>query len=54
VDVPIVLGLLSYKLGRSIRFDPATEKVVGDDEAARLAIPKYREPWKFPEQYLQG
>jgi predicted dehydrogenase len=54
VDVPIVLSLLSLKLGRSIRFDPATEKIVGDPEAARLAIPKYRAPWKFPKEYLNA
>jgi hypothetical protein len=54
VDVPIVLSLLSYKLGRSIRFDPAAEKIVGDAEAARQAIPSYRPPWKFPEEYLPG
>ncbi len=54
VDVPIVLSLLSYKLGRSIRFDSATERIVGDPEAARLAIPQYRAPWKFPEQYLSA
>jgi predicted dehydrogenase len=54
VDVPVVLSLLSLKLGRSIRFDPATEKIVGDPEAARLAVPKYRDPWKFPEQYLNA
>ena len=54
VDVPIALSLLSLKLGRSIRFDPATEKIVGDSEAARLAIPKYRAPWKFPKQYLNA
>jgi len=54
VDVPIVLSLLSLKLGRSIRFDPATERIVGDAEAARLAVPKYRDPWKFPEQYLNA
>jgi predicted dehydrogenase len=52
VDVPIVLSLLSLKLGRSIRFDPATERIVGDPEAAKLAVPKYRAPWKFPKQYL--
>ncbi|MCX6904888.1 MAG: Gfo/Idh/MocA family oxidoreductase [Verrucomicrobia bacterium] len=54
VDVPVVLSLLSLKLGRSIRFDPASEKIVGDPEAARLSIPKYRAPWKFPEQYLNA
>lgn len=52
VNVPIVLGNLSLKLGRSIQLDPATEKIVGDDEAAALAVPEYRQPWKFPTQYL--
>ncbi len=52
VNVPIVLGNLSLKLGRSIRFDPATEKIVGDQEAAELSVPEYRDPWKFPKQYL--
>ena len=52
VDVPIELSVLSMKLGRSIKFDPATEKIVGDEEAAKLAIPEYRAPWKFPAEYL--
>ena len=53
IDIPLVLGNLSYTLGgRSIRFDPATEKIVGDDEAARRAVPEYRDPWKFPAEYL--
>jgi predicted dehydrogenase len=52
VDVPLVLGNLSYALGRSIAFDPVAEKITGDDEAARRAIPEYRAPWKFPAEYL--
>jgi predicted dehydrogenase len=53
IDVPLVLGNLSYTLGgRSIRFDPATEKIIGDEEAARRAVPEYRDPWKFPKEYL--
>ena len=52
VDVPIVLALLAYKLGRSVSFDPTTEQIIGDREAARLAKPEYRDPWKFPEEYL--
>lgn len=52
VDVPIELSVLSMKLGRSIKFDPKTEKIIGDDEAAKLAIPEYRAPWKFPTEYL--
>ena len=52
VDVPIQLSVLSMKLGRSIKFDPETEQIVGDKEAAKMAIPKYRGPWKFPKEYL--
>ncbi len=52
VDVPVVLSLLSLKLGRSIQFDPKTEKIIGDPEATKLATPTYRAPWKFPKQYL--
>jgi predicted dehydrogenase len=54
VDVPIVLSLLSLKLGRSIRFDPVKEQIVGDSEAAKLAVPIYRKPWKFPKEYLKA
>lgn len=54
IDVPITLSLLSLKLGRSIRFDPVKERIIGDPEAARLAIPRYRAPWKFPKRYIQS
>jgi predicted dehydrogenase len=54
INVPIALSLLSLRLGRTIRFDPATQKIVGDPEAARLAIPQYRAPWKFPTRYLDA
>jgi len=53
VDVPIQLSVLSMKLGRSIKFDPDTEQIVGDEAAAKLAIPEYRAPWNFPSEYLQ-
>ncbi len=52
VDLPVTLSLLSLKLGRSVRFDPAAEKIVGDAEAVRLAVPAYRAPWKFPAEYV--
>jgi len=52
VDVPIVLSLLSLRLGRSIRLDPGEGRIVGDAEAERLAVPEYRAPWKFPSAYL--
>jgi len=50
IDVPIGLANLSMNLRRAIRFDPLKEKIV-DDEAARLAVPTYRGPWKFPAKY---
>ncbi len=52
IDVALVLANLSMKLGRSIRFDPKTEKIVGDPEATKQAVPEYRDPWKFPTAYL--
>jgi predicted dehydrogenase len=44
-----LLGMLSYKLGRSIEWDGATETVIGDDEANKLLRREYRGPWKYPE-----
>ena len=52
ISVAIGLATLAQRLGRSIRFDPSAERIVGDDEAARLARPEYRDPWKFPDRYL--
>jgi len=52
IDVACTLANLSLKFGRSIAFDPATEKIVGDEQAAKAAVPQYRDPWKFPDQYL--
>ncbi|MBS3771973.1 MAG: hypothetical protein KGY69_17100, partial [Bacteroidales bacterium] len=52
IDAPIELSVLSMKLGRSIRFDPYKEEIIGDKEASKLAIPEYRSPWKFPSKYL--
>ncbi len=52
VDVSIVLANLAYRLVPSIRFDPETESIVGDDAAAQAAVPEYRAPWKFPAEYL--
>jgi predicted dehydrogenase len=54
VDLAITLANLSYVVGRSIHFDPKTERIVDDKEAARLARPVYRRPWKFPSEYLNG
>ncbi|MBL7222260.1 MAG: Gfo/Idh/MocA family oxidoreductase [Candidatus Brocadiae bacterium] len=47
VNVPLCLANAALKLGRSIQFDPKTEAVVGDAEAARACVPVYRAPWKL-------
>ena len=52
VDLPIQLSTLSLRLGRSIKFDPETEQIIGDNNASNMAIPEYRGSWKFPKEYL--
>jgi predicted dehydrogenase len=44
-----VLANISMQLGRSLVWDPAAGKVVGDDEANRLLRRPYRRPWVHPE-----
>jgi predicted dehydrogenase len=40
------LGNIAMRLGRkTLRWDPAKEQIVGDDEAAKLLSRPYREPW---------
>ena len=44
------LANASYRLGRTLRFDPATEQVIGDDEANRLLRGTYRAPYVVPDR----
>jgi len=46
----IHLANISYRLGRTINFDPVTQKVVGDDEAQRMLTKDYRAPYMLPER----
>lgn len=43
------LGNISYRLGRSLKFDPQVEKFVGDPEADALLTREYRAPYIVPE-----
>lgn len=42
------LGNIAARLGRSLRFDPVTEQVLGDDDANALVGRKYRTHWATP------
>lgn len=39
------LGNIAVRLGRRIQWNPATEQIVGDDEAAKWVSRPYRSPW---------
>ncbi len=43
------LGNIAMRLGRkSLRWDPRTEQILGDDEASKMLGRPYRDPWKLP------
>ncbi|MBM4018198.1 MAG: Gfo/Idh/MocA family oxidoreductase [Planctomycetes bacterium] len=44
-----LLGMLSWKLGRSVQWDGEKEQIIGDPEASKLLRRQYRAPWKYPE-----
>jgi predicted dehydrogenase len=44
------LANASYRLGRTLRFDPAQEQVIGDEEANRLLRGSYRAPYVVSEE----
>lgn len=44
------LANISYRLGRTLNFDPKSEKFPGDDEANRLLRREYRAPFVVPEK----
>ncbi|HZL36138.1 MAG TPA: Gfo/Idh/MocA family oxidoreductase [Tepidisphaeraceae bacterium] len=46
--VMALLGMLSLKAGRSVRWDGAKEAIVGDEGAAKLMGREYRKPWVYP------
>ncbi|PYV92419.1 MAG: hypothetical protein DMG05_04670 [Acidobacteria bacterium] len=43
------LANISYRLGRSLVFDPRTEQFPGDDEANLLRSREYRSPYSIME-----
>lgn len=43
-----LLGMISQKLGRSVKWDGASERFPGDEEANALLKRDYRAPWEYP------
>ncbi len=41
------LGNISTRLGRSLKWDAATEQVIGDNEANQMLARPYRSPWRL-------
>ena len=39
---------IAYRVGRTLRIDPATEEILGDPEAAKLASRPWRAPYQLP------
>jgi hypothetical protein len=42
------LANISYRVGRKLTFDPATERFIGDAEADKLLTRDYRAPFVVP------
>ncbi len=45
VAISCHLANMSLRLGRSIRWDPEKEQVIGDRDAAAMCVKQYRAPW---------
>jgi len=44
------LGNIAYRLDRKLKFDPTTEKFVGDKEANAMLSRRYRAPFIVPDK----
>jgi predicted dehydrogenase len=43
-----LLGMLSWRAGRSIQWDADKETIIGDADAVKLMSRAYRAPWEYP------
>jgi predicted dehydrogenase len=46
----IHLANISYRVGRTIHFDPETKSILNDPEASALMRREYREPYRVPDR----
>jgi predicted dehydrogenase len=47
------LGNIVARLGRKIHWDPAAERITGDDEAQQMTDREYREPWRHDTKFAR-
>jgi predicted dehydrogenase len=47
-SVLALLGMVSWRAGRSLNWDGAREQIINDDEANKLLSRPYRAPWVYP------
>ena len=43
-----LLGMISWRVGRSINWDGDKEQIIGDTDASKLLSRPYRAPWVYP------
>ena len=39
---------IAWRVGRTVRWDGATERIAGDPSAQALTAKQYRAPWRLP------
>jgi predicted dehydrogenase len=44
------LANISYRVGRTIHFDPDKQTIINDEEAAKMLMREYRAPYSIPER----
>ncbi len=44
-----LLGMISYRTGRSLEWDGAKEQIIGDPAATKLLRREYRKGWEYPK-----
>lgn len=44
------LGNIAYRTGKTLKFNPVTEKFIGDDDANKLLTRDYRKPYVVPDK----
>ncbi len=48
--VLVHLANISYRVGRTVHFDPKTMTITGDSEASKYTTREYRKPFVVPEK----